>query len=456
MTIDIDPALVERYIFDLARHGAHGETGVWRVAYSPEWVDAQNQVTEWLEDAGLEARNDAVGNVWGRLVGTEAGPVVATGSHIDSQNPGGRYDGALGVIAGIIALRALREQFGEPRRTLEAVSLCEEEASRFHATNFWGSRAIVGAIGPDDAERIHDHDGLTIGEAMEAVGLDPGQIPDAARDDIGAWIELHIEQGPILEDEGLPVGVVDAITSITHYVVELVGRSDHAGARPMRGRLDPMAGFAEIVSAVVGVALEGGPPAVTTVGRVHVEPNLPSAVPDKVTFTLDSRHPVQQAVEAQHAEQERLMREIAERRGLRISWAKPLDLPMRPGRGRDPGTGGEGTGHPVPPHAQRRRTRHPEHGEDRKGGDGLRAQQGRSQPHTGGVHVRRGRGRRDSCACGRAARGCLLTERLTASSQSRLIGSPNAQRARGTLQQARSGKPCGSWTEAVWRAVEGS
>ena len=153
MTIDIDPALVERYIFDLARHGAHGETGVWRVAYSPEWVDAQNQVTEWLEDAGLEARNDAVGNVWGRLAGTEAGPVVATGSHIDSQNPGGRYDGALGVIAGIVALRALREQFGEPRRTLEAVSLCEEEASRFHATNFWGSRAIVGAIGPDDAER---------------------------------------------------------------------------------------------------------------------------------------------------------------------------------------------------------------------------------------------------------------------------------------------------------------
>ncbi len=92
-------ALVERYIFDLARHGAYGETGVWRVAYSPEWVDAQNQVTGWLEDAGLEARNDAVGNVWGRLAGTEAGPVVATGSHIDSQNPGGRYDGALGVIA---------------------------------------------------------------------------------------------------------------------------------------------------------------------------------------------------------------------------------------------------------------------------------------------------------------------------------------------------------------------
>ncbi|HZQ64649.1 MAG TPA: M20 family metallo-hydrolase [Gaiellaceae bacterium] len=330
MRIDVDPALVERYVLELARHGAHGETGVWRTVYSPEWVAAQDEVSGWLEQAGLEVRRDAVGNVWGRLPGTDGGPVVATGSHVDSQTPGGRYDGALGLIAAVVALRSLREQLGPPRRTLEAVSLCEEEASRFHATNFWGSRAIVGSIGPDEADRIRDADGTTIGEAMRAVGLDPARIPEAARSDLDTWIELHVEQGPILEEEGLPVGVVDAITAITHYVVELVGRSDHAGARPMKGRLDPMAGFAEIVGAVVGVALDSGPPAVTTVGRVHVEPNLPSAVPDRVTFTLDSRHPDQRAVEAQHADQERLMREIAERRGLAISWTKPLDLPACP------------------------------------------------------------------------------------------------------------------------------
>jgi len=330
MRIDVDPALVERYIFDLARHGAHGETGVWRTVYSPEWVAAQDEVGRYLEDAGLETRRDAVGNVWGTLAGTEGGPAVATGSHIDSQNPGGRYDGALGVIAAIVAVRSLREQFGRPKRTLEVVSLCEEEASRFHATNFWGSRAIIGTIGPDEPDTIRGYDGETIGEAMREVGLDPARIPEARRDDIGAWIELHIEQGPRLEDEDLPVGVVDAITSITHYVVELVGRSDHAGARPMQGRLDPLAGFAEIATAVIGVALESGAPAVTTIGRVHVEPNIPSAVPDKVTFTLDSRHPDQRAVEAQHAEQERLMREIAGRRGLEISWTKPLDLPACP------------------------------------------------------------------------------------------------------------------------------
>ncbi|HKP18638.1 MAG TPA: M20 family metallo-hydrolase [Gaiellaceae bacterium] len=327
MTIDVDANLVERYVLELARYGAHGDTGVWRIVYSPEWVAAQDQVASWLEEAGLDVRRDAVGNVWGRLAGATDGSAVVSGSHVDSQTPGGRYDGALGVIAAIVALRTLREQFGAPKRTLEAVSLCEEEASRFHATNFWGSRAIIGDIRADETETIRDRDGVSIGEAMRSVGLDPQQIPAAARDDIGHWIELHIEQGPVLEEEGLPVGVVDAITAIRHYVIELTGRSDHAGARPMKGRLDPLAGFAEIATAVIGVALEAGPPAVTTIGRVHVEPNLPSAVPDRVTFTLDSRHPDPEAVAAQHARQEELMRRIAERRGLEISWHTPIDLP---------------------------------------------------------------------------------------------------------------------------------
>ena len=159
MVIDIDAGLVERLLLELARHGAYGETGVWRTAYTPEWVAAQEQVADWLTDAGFAVRHDAVGTVWGRLAGSEGGPVIATGSHIDSQTPGGRYDGTLGVVAGLVALQTLREQFGTPCRTLEAVSLCEEEASRFHAANFWGSRAIIGAISPDEPELIRDRDG---------------------------------------------------------------------------------------------------------------------------------------------------------------------------------------------------------------------------------------------------------------------------------------------------------
>jgi allantoate deiminase len=327
MEIHVDAGLLELYLLDLASHGAYGETGVWRTVYSPEWVAAQEEVASWFAEAGLEVRRDAVGNVWGRLPGDREGPVIATGSHIDSQTPGGRYDGALGVVAALVAVRTLHERYGRPRRTIEAVSLCEEEASRFHAASFWASRAITGRIAPDEPERVRDKEGVTIAEAMRSVGLDPRRIPEAARNDVDTWIELHIEQGPVLETAGLPVGVVDAITGIRHYVVELAGRADHAGARPMAGRLDAMAGCAEIVTAVIGVALETGAPAVTTVGRVQVEPNLPSAVPEKVTFTVDSRHPDPEALREQHARQEALMRAIAERRGLEISWSTPLDLP---------------------------------------------------------------------------------------------------------------------------------
>ena len=327
---DITGELVARYVDELAEIGAHGETGVWRTAYSPEWREAQDLVARWYADAGLEVREDPVGNVWGRLEGTDDGGGVASGSHIDSQTPGGRFDGALGVIAALLAVRTLRERHGRPRRTLEAVSLCEEEASRFHAANFWGSRAVTGAIAADEPERVRDFDGMPIADAMRSVGLDPGRIEQTRRDDLTTWIELHIEQGPVLEETGTPVGVVDAITGIRHYVVTLTGRSDHAGARPMAGRLDAVAGAAEIVEAVIGVALELGAPAVTTVGRMQVEPNLPAAVPERVVFTVDSRHPDAGVLVEQHRRQEQLMKEIAERRGLGISWTTPLDLPPCP------------------------------------------------------------------------------------------------------------------------------
>jgi allantoate deiminase len=330
MPVDVDAALLERHLFELARHGAHGETGVWRTAYSPAWAAAQDDVARWYGEAGLEVHRDAVGNVWGRLTGGDPSSVVASGSHIDSQTPGGRYDGALGVVAPLEAVRALAEQFGRPRLTLEAVSLCEEEASRFHAARFWGSRAITGTIGPDEATSVRDADGVSIGDAMRGVGLDPARIGEAARKDLTAWIELHIEQGPVLESAGLAVAVVDAITGIRHYVVELRGRSDHAGARPMAGRRDAVAAFAEIVTGVVGVALELGVPAVTTVGRVTVEPNLPAAVPERVEFTVDSRHPDPRLLAEQHARQEAVMRAVAEKHDVGISWHVPLDLPPCP------------------------------------------------------------------------------------------------------------------------------
>jgi allantoate deiminase len=327
--IAVDSALVARYVDELAQFGAHGEGGVWRLVYSPEWVAAQDCVARWCRDAGLDVRRDAVGSVWGRLEGTNGGGSIVSGSHVDSQTPGGRYDGVLGVIAAVIALRTLRETFGAPRRPIEAVSLCEEEGSRFPEASFWGSRAITGKIAPGDPDQIRSADGESIADAMRTVGLDPELVAAARRDDIEAFIELHIEQGPILEEAGLPVGVVNAITGLRHYLVEYIGRADHAGGRPMDTRLDPMPGAAEVISGVIEHARALGRPAVTTVGRMEVEPNLKAAVPGRVVFSVDARHPDADSLARLYDHHESLIRSVAKRDGLVASWKIVLEKEPR-------------------------------------------------------------------------------------------------------------------------------
>lgn len=325
MQIKIDPALVERAIARLASFGAHGETGVWRTVYSPAWVGATTQYAAWCAEAGLSVRHDAVGNVWGIHKGASGGKSIVSGSHIDTQRPGGQYDGALGCIAALIAIKSLKEQFGRPRRTLECVAFCEEESSRFPTTNFWGSSAVTGSIAPGAAETMKGYADETMAEAMRSVGLDPARIAEAKREDIEAFIELHVEQGPILEHADVPVAVVDAITGIRHTRVTLSGVQNHAGAFPMDLRRDPMAGFAEIAAGAIAAAERLGRPAVTTVGRVLVEPNMPAVVPGKVQFVIDARHPDPAARQALYAAHEALMREVAARRGLEISWDIAVD-----------------------------------------------------------------------------------------------------------------------------------
>ena len=212
--------------------------------------------------------------------------VIASGSHIDSQTPGGRYDGALGVD----------RRSGRPAHAARAVRAAAPDAR--------GRVAVRGGGEPLPRDQLlglaGDHGAIAAGASRTRsatstacrsgrrcarwASIRPGS-PRRRRDDLDTWIEVHIEQGPILEAEGLPVGVVDAITAHPPLRGRARRPSDHAGARPMEGRLDPMAGFAEIVTAVDRRRARVGAPAVTTVGRINVEPNLPSAVPDKVTFT---------------------------------------------------------------------------------------------------------------------------------------------------------------------------
>lgn len=320
MQIEIDPALVERYVMELGAFGAYADTGVWRTVYSPEWVGATTQYADWCDEAGLQVHHDAVGNVWGALPGNAPGKSIVSGSHIDTQRPGGRYDGALGALAALIALKTLKEQFGAPRQTLETVAFCEEEGSRFPTANFWGSSAITGRIKPGAAETMFGYEGETMAEAMCSVGLDPTRISEAKRDDIDTFLELHVEQGPILEHAGFPVAIVDAITGIRHYQVTLTGTQNHAGAFPMDLRQDPMAGFADIAAGAIDTARRIGRPAVTTVGRVSVDPNFPAVVPGKVVFTIDARHPEPAARAALYGQHEALMTVVAARRDLKLEW----------------------------------------------------------------------------------------------------------------------------------------
>lgn len=324
--INIDAAYVQSIIDDLSTYGSDGGTGITRTVYSPAWVEATDAYARWCAQAGLEVRRDAVGSVWGRLAGSEDRSAIVSGSHIDSQTPGGRFDGTLGAIAGLVALKALKDQFGMPRRPIEAVALCEEESSRFPTAGFWGSRAVVGRITAEDLTEVRDFDGISIGEAMLAVGLDPAKIPSARRDDIDSFIELHIEQGPMLEQAVLPVAIVHAITGIRHYEVTLEGVQNHAGAFPMDLRFDPMAGFAEIASGVIDTAHRWGRPAVTTVGKVQAFPGGPAVIPQRVVFTLDARHPDPAAFQRLCHTHEALMREVAERRGLKIGWRRMIDF----------------------------------------------------------------------------------------------------------------------------------
>jgi len=324
--VEIDQTEVDDLLMRLAKIGQVKDTGVSRLAYSAEWVESMAVCRQFAEDAGLQVSQDAVGNLWARLPGRSDKKVLATGSHIDSQDPGGRYDGVLGAVAGLIALKSLKQQFGQPEQTLEAVVFCEEEGSRFPTAGFWGSRAVVGKITAEDLQTTLSFDGEPIADVMNAIGLVPSAVQNAIRTDIGGFIELHIEQGPILESENLSVGLVSAINGMGQFEVTLEGNDNHAGAFPMDLRCDPMAGFAEIASSLIDHAHRQGRPTVTTIGKVQAEPGGAAIVPRCVQFSLDARHPDPATRRELYATQDKLMREICERRGLRYNRKQLINL----------------------------------------------------------------------------------------------------------------------------------
>jgi allantoate deiminase len=337
MTAPVDlvvaPATMARYVETLGAIGQQPGGGLIRPVYSPAWVQARDQLAAWIAAAGLTVRGDAVGNLFGRLVGEDDTRTILTGSHFDTVKLGGKFDGALGVLSALAALETLAARAGRPRRSLEMVALCEEEGSRFAAT-FWGTRAMLGMIEPAELGALRDDTGLSIGQVMSAVGLDPGNVREAVRSDLDAFFELHIEQGRIMYDAGTQLGIVETITGIFSQVITVEGRTDHAGTTPMDTRHDALQGAAEMALAITEAALAQGRPLVATTGKWDVEPGAWNIVSGRTRFWLDVRHPDESTKQGFVEQAQALCRTIAERRGLQVRFDVLQDvLPM----GMDPG-----------------------------------------------------------------------------------------------------------------------
>ena len=317
--LHIDPSRLEQYTEMLGTIGLQAGGGIIRPVYSPAWVQARKQLAGWMSAAGLEVREDAVGNLFGRLRGTiDDTRTILTGSHIDTVKLGGRFDGALGILSALIALQTLREQAGKPQRSLEMVALCEEEGSRFQA-HYWGTRGMLGLIHDKDLHALRDDDGLSIAEAMQAAGLSPERYREAMRQDLDVFLELHIEQGRILYDEQIDIGIVESITGLHRQLVTVLGRADHAGTTPMNLRRDAFQGAALMAIEITRMVEQQGWPAVVTMGKWEVRPGAVNIVPGEARFSLDLRHPDEATKQALVEAIRTTCETIAKQRGLSVS-----------------------------------------------------------------------------------------------------------------------------------------
>ncbi|WP_372631293.1 M20 family metallo-hydrolase [Cohnella sp.] len=275
----------------LARIGKLGETGVRRLALSPEDREAVDLVKRWMEEAGLTARVDAFGNLIGRLEGRDPeAPALMLGSHIDTQPYAGRFDGIVGVVGALEAVQTIAENGRVPEASIEIVSFCDEEGCRFNKGLF-GVRGLLGKLEEGELERA-DKDGVTRREALLAFGGDPARF---AEDElppgrVSAFLELHIEQGPVLESLGEPVGIVTGISGPLWWTVDLYGFAGHAGSVPMGMRRDALVGASKIVIGLQALASgTKGAPTVGTVGSLRVFPDSRNIIPEHVQFTVDLR-----------------------------------------------------------------------------------------------------------------------------------------------------------------------
>lgn len=280
-----NPERMEARIQALSRYGANPEGGVSRIAFSDADLAGRDYIMSVMRDAGLDVRVDTAGNVIGRRAGREDSlPPILIGSHIDSVPGGGNYDGDVGVIGAIEVIELLNEHDIETRHPIEVVSFTDEEGG------LTGSRAMVGKL-TDEALQVVSHSGLTIRDGIRHVGGDPDRLDLARRKpgELAAYIELHIEQGAILYEDDIDIGVVEGIVGIRWWDVTVEGTANHAGTTPMNRRHDAMVTAAELTLAINRIATDLEGRQVATVGRIAAYPGAPNVVPGKVVMSLEIR-----------------------------------------------------------------------------------------------------------------------------------------------------------------------
>ena len=295
----IDSARVIRDLRELERRTG-GPGGARRVAWGPEWRRGRELLGELLAEIGIEPERDEAANIWAWMPGeTEA--ALALGSHLDSVPAGGWLDGALGVMAALGVLRAWSERGERPPRTLALVDFADEEGARF-GRSLLGSSALSGTLEPESVVGLRDSDGTTLGEALTENGVDPARMTAAGmrRERLAAFCELHIEQGPVLEAEGLPVCAVAGCAGVERHRLRFTGQASHAGTTPMDARRDAGLAAAETALAVERAARAHG--GVGTSGAISFEPGIPTAVAGVAELVVDLRHPSGNALGSMLAE----------------------------------------------------------------------------------------------------------------------------------------------------------
>ncbi|MCG8486813.1 MAG: Zn-dependent hydrolase [Chromatiales bacterium] len=324
--LQIDFPRLKSDVEALAAIGRADDQGIYRMAFSKGDMQAREWLRERITQAGLELHQDGAANLFGRLAWDPEKPAVMVGSHIDTVPGAGHLDGALGVLCGLEALRSMKEQGINLKRPLELVAFSDEEG-RF--SGMFGSQALCGDISPQWIHAARDLSGVGLTEAMAAQGLDASEALAAARspESLHAFVELHIEQGPVLDELGSSIGVVEGICGLKRWDVRLTGVANHAGTTPMLMRSDAFQGLAEFSVEIERILEEhGAPQSVATIGRVELLPGAANVVPGEARFALEFRDLEESILYDLSDAFRRTLSAIARRRGLMFDFKVVSEL----------------------------------------------------------------------------------------------------------------------------------